>query len=474
MAYLDFPDNPIDGELFEAPNGGIYVFKDPPKIWTCVTGDPSVPCWTYIFVGENPPPDTNTCAGTLWFNSEEGNLYIYYAEPSVGGSSQFIPASKCSNQILLNLEQILDVTYPNPPVNGDILAFNGGVWEPTAPGGAFNINLSDLNDVIIAPGITPDDRDILVYDANAPIGWKNETLYTIQNNEFLLGLDTAANDIELIGIANNDVIGVGSDAYDLNIRGTVRAFTTYANDVSIAGLYSNNTTLRNLIFMSSDDKVTLGDGGNVQSVIRAETPADYPAVRLGAFGSTTDYLIIHENNKNLIILDDLGNVDLTTSPPVNTNVLFFNGVEWIASSLLLNNLSDVDTTTVIPITNDVLKFDGTNWVPDIIGIVELDGVDLTTAAPVFGDLLQFDGTNWVNTTISIDELNDVDTTTATPNVGDLLEWDGSNWIPTVRPLLTDLGEFADDTAAGVGGITIGQLYRLPGGTEFSDIRVRLT
>ena len=56
--------------------------------------------------GPNPPSDPE--AGNLWFNPEDGRLYIYYVETADGGSSQWVDASPDS----WNPDVIPDVDNP--------------------------------------------------------------------------------------------------------------------------------------------------------------------------------------------------------------------------------------------------------------------------------------------------------------------------------------------------------------------------
>jgi hypothetical protein len=68
----------------------------------------------------------------------------------------------------------------------------------------------------------------------------------------------------------------------------------------------------------------------------------------------------------------------------------------------IDDLSDVDTTTSAPTDGQVLKWDNTggNWVPGDASVVG-----------------------------NIDDLNDVDTSTVGPENGQALVWDGTSWIP---------------------------------------------
>ena len=55
-------------------------------------------------VGDTPPVDP--VDGQLWWNTIDGNLYVYYEEPGIDGTSQWVPASPGQqglkvNQVLL-------------------------------------------------------------------------------------------------------------------------------------------------------------------------------------------------------------------------------------------------------------------------------------------------------------------------------------------------------------------------------------
>lgn len=75
---------------------------------------------------------------------------------------------------------------------------------------------------------------------------------------------------------------------------------------------------------------------------------------------------------------------------------------------------------------------------------------------------------------SIDKLDDVDTSTVAPTDGQALVWDATNshWEPgaadSIRTLL-GIGEYADDTAAGTGGVASGAMYY---NTTSSDYRLK--
>ena len=105
------------------------------------------------------------------------------------------------------------------------------------------------------------------------------------------------------------------------------------------------------------------------------------------------------------------------------------------STIFINDLSDVDTSTTAPSNGQILKWDGSNW-------VSADDEDTTYTA---GTGLALNGTEF-SLNAGIDLLTDVDTSTTAPSNGQVLKWDGSNWAPadddsgTTINSLNDIGD----------------------------------
>ena len=81
---LNFPGSPIDGQIYLASNGVSYQYQT--DKWATVLVE------SYANTGSNPgtsPPAAPT-NGTFWWDSENGQLYTYYADAD---SSQWITAS---------------------------------------------------------------------------------------------------------------------------------------------------------------------------------------------------------------------------------------------------------------------------------------------------------------------------------------------------------------------------------------------
>lgn len=128
----------------------------------------------------------------------------------------------------------------------------------------------------------------------------------------------------------------------------------------------------------------------------------------------------------------------------NTNFYWTNS--QIPSSM--DDLSDVDTSTTAPSNGDGLIWDGSNWIPTSLGggspHALTDHTNINAGTPNVNDVLSWDGSNWVAVAPSgggattLDELTDVDTTGATS--GQSLAFNGSIWTP--------------QTISGGGGATI--------------------
>jgi len=84
MAKLEFPANPTTGQQYNATNGVIYQW-DSQKWQTRIVE-------SYANTGGNPglTPPPNPSPGTFWWDSEAGQLYIWYVDAD---SSQWMQAA---------------------------------------------------------------------------------------------------------------------------------------------------------------------------------------------------------------------------------------------------------------------------------------------------------------------------------------------------------------------------------------------
>tara|TARA_B100001063_G_C16359414_1_gene355286 strand:+ start:35 stop:505 length:471 start_codon:yes stop_codon:yes gene_type:complete len=84
MAKLEFPDSPTTGQQFNATNGVVYQWDG--KKWQTRIVE------SYVNTGANPglTPPQNPSPGTFWWDSEAGQLYIWYVDQD---SSQWMQAA---------------------------------------------------------------------------------------------------------------------------------------------------------------------------------------------------------------------------------------------------------------------------------------------------------------------------------------------------------------------------------------------
>ena len=184
-------------------------------------------------------------------------------------------------------------------------------------------------------------------------------------------------------------------------------------------------------------------------------------------------------DRETVSIDTFEDVDTTTTPPADTNVLQFNsatgkwlpGTGGVAGSGEANTITSINTGGGQTIYDSKIgvdfKFRGLNTASSKLtiaynattaeieydfGTVNLDDlsqIDLTTVAPTTGDHLSWDGSNWVPeappvlTPTSIDDLTDVDTSTTSPTLGDTLVFDGSNWVTNLTQLTRNVDEVSD-------------------------------
>ena len=157
----------------------------------------------------------------------------------------------------------------------------------------------------------------------------------------------------------------------------------------------------------------------------------------------------------LVLPDDTG----TTGQALTTDGA--GVLSWATPSTVgsIDDLTDVDTTTSAPTTGQGLVWDGAQWAPGDVSDVdlatssidELSDVDTSSVAPTDGQALVWStaDSEWVPGDVaadlgatSINALSDVDTTTASPTNDQVLAWNGTSWVPA-------------DAASGGGGGSAG-------------------
>ena len=152
-------------------------------------------------------------------------------------------------------------------------------------------------------------------------------------------------------------------------------------------------------------------------------------------------------------------VDGDDKPYVNMNIttggVGDTRVELLTQYTTVGDLADIDVSTTPPTNNQVLKWDGTNWVPgddnagvsSITSFATVNADTGTTTASSESDALTIAGGSNITTSISGDTVTVAfngtltttlaaltDTDVAGITQGDSLYWNGSDWVVTRSPI----------------------------------------
>jgi hypothetical protein len=138
-------------------------------------------------------------------------------------------------------------------------------------------------------------------------------------------------------------------------------------------------------------------------------------------------------------IDDLSDVDTTTSFPSIGQALVWKGLSWQPQTIQLelqtiDEFPDVDTTTNVPDLGQGLVWNGSAWVPGDLALTSIDDlpdVDTTTVVPSTGQALVFNGLKWSPADIQIESLSDIPDVNINqnPNNGQVLIWETNAWVP---------------------------------------------
>ena len=125
----------------------------------------------------------------------------------------------------------------------------------------------------------------------------------------------------------------------------------------VAGSVAATVEIDSITLGMIREELTISVGGQI-------TDGDYGDITVSGTGSVMTI------DANVVALDDLSDVDLTTTTPISGNMLSYDGTDWIpvvtgssGGASALNDLSDVDLTTTSPVSGNVLSYDGTDWIP---------------------------------------------------------------------------------------------------------------
>ena len=101
-------------------------------------------------LGDNPPTGNTVQTGSIWFNTSNGRLYIYYND---GNSTQWVqpttPSYGSGSGGATTINQLSDVTITSPSA-GQVLKYNGSAWINDADATAGGAGVGTVTTVSVA------------------------------------------------------------------------------------------------------------------------------------------------------------------------------------------------------------------------------------------------------------------------------------------------------------------------------------
>lgn len=253
----------------------------------------------------------------------------------------------------------------------------------TASGTGGSTNLDGLTDVQIQSVL---NNQILRYDS-ATAQWKNVT------PNYLTSISASnLNAISVNALADVDTVSSAPQSGNvLSWNGT--NWVPYSIPAESDTLHTvtgrGSSTTNNITVGKAFFKNTYNNLGDLPSAsVNTGMFAEVAATGKAYYSTGGAWVELHSGVHNL---NDLGDVDVTSTLPENNDVLAYDHAtsSWKSKGFSIDGLTDVDTTSSSPITNNLLKYNGTKWVPSDISINNLNDVDTASVAPNSGDVLKY-------------------------------------------------------------------------------------
>ena len=294
------------------------------------------------------------------------------------------------------------VTHNNSVIFNDPVIFNDVITIPNVNG----ISLDDLDDVNV--GNSPPQGSALIYDApnNQWVAGDTGSLNEVVDDPSpQLGGDLDVNGNKIVSRNNNNILFEPNGSGMVHFRG--------GGGVSLNGfrIYDeNNNNFISLVvpeavdLLSSTQLKLPADAGTDGYVLKTDGIGQLtwaPAGGTGGGGEPTidltDLSVITGGAKDggELTYNNLNGV-FTYNPADLSNYVEKDELDGI----VLDDLGDVDTTTSAPTDGQALVYSGadTQWIPQTIdtanNISELDDVNLTNLT--LNQILVYDGAEWVN------------------------------------------------------------------------------
>jgi len=391
---------------------------------------------------------------------ESTDLIYILRDPVTGRLDRVITAHNLLTSLNFDLDHLSDVVITAPVLN-QVLKHNGTNWVNSTVSGAGATILDELGDVAISAVAV---GHILRHDGAGFVNVLGTTFFASASHNHdanyqpldtdlttIAGLTpTTDNMIQSVGSAWASrtpaqvrtalglVIGTNVQAFDADLSTLAGLAATTDNFiVSVASAWASRTP--------AQVRTTLGlvIGTNVQAwsaVLDDLAGLTQAADRLPYFDGASTAALAVFTAAGRALIDDVDAAAQRTTLGLGTFALL--------SSLNLDGLSDVIITA--PSNTQVLKYNGTNWVNAADaggGGGALDDLtDVIITAPSTGQVVKYNGTNWINDTDATGGGGTVDTVVAGNNI-DVDSTDPANPIVSVETLV--LADISDVTASTV-------------------------
>lgn len=327
---------------------------------------------------------------------------------------------------VVSIDDLSDVdTSTTLPTDGQALVWDSVLskWEPgTVSGGGGAVDSVNGQTGVVSLGLGDLD-DVELESTGSTLTW-----------DTCLGNTTVSNDPAgnwgAFETGGNTVISVTSVSEEGDVAATLQAIQV-SDVISVNGTFRTVVGKADFISLQGEMRLTFGGLGYIDNTAGANTLA-LASNDFGADTSVADGDIIHwvaAENKwkptqptsgGATSIDDLTDVDTSTTPPTDGQVLTWNnaGSKWEPASSVssIDDLTDVDTSTVAPTDGQALVWDNaaSKWEPGTIS--GGSGGSRTTAAVTSSSLS--------------DGANESLTITGTGKAGQLLaiEVDQAAWV----------------------------------------------